>query len=478
MLSRRDILRYCVAAGVLVRPGFAMASNGAAKGEAAAVAFVGVTVIPMDRERLLEAQTVIVRGDRIVAMGPAATTAAPTDARIIDGRGKFLMPGLADMHVHIRRASDLPLYLANGVTTVRNMVGTPQHLRWRKLVSEGDLPGPAMVTAGPALGGPQRRRRRARAGVLTVSEAERSVADQKESGYDFIKIYDHLTPEVYGAIVRAAARHGMTIAGHVPFAVGLDKVIAAGQRSIEHLSGFAALIQRADSPVRGRTDWPSRFLAYSHMDDSRIGPVARSIRDAGIWSCPTLVASGRLMPGKYAGKWLSRPEMRHVDARTRKLWSVLRFRRNRVWDVAAADRAVNVRLKMTGALHRAGAKILLGTDAMAPFVVPGFAIHDELANLVAAGLTPFAALRAGTSGAAEFLGQPFGAVAVGRRADLLLLAGNPLKQLTTLKQPTGVMVRGRWLPAAALKRLLETHAGSNTPKQPRKTRRQAPRDKP
>lgn len=460
-MNRRALLQLSLFTATFGLPAVAQVSG---KRKRPPTAFVKVTVIPMDEDRVVKDQTVVVMDDRIVAVGPSAVTAVPNGAAIIDGRGKYLMPGLADMHVHIRDRSDLLLYIANGVTTVRSMNGSPRHLSWRRAISTGRTPGPAMVTAGPTLVSRQSRNPNI-ATVTNMEDVKNVIAAQKAAGYDFIKIHDHLRAGLLESVVRTAREHELPVVGHVPFSTNLDQAIAAGLHSIEHLSGFASFLQATGSPFQGAKrpqGLRERFQAFGHMDETRIDSVARTIRDAGIWSCPTLVAMERLMPGAYAKKYLDRPEMRHLAARYAKQWGGLRQGRRRrrrgrqlAWDPAAANRAHLMRLRLVGALHSSGAKLLLGTDAMAPFVVPGFAIHDELSHLVSAGLTPFEAFRAGTSDAAEFLGQSFGLVAPGQRADLVLLTANPLDAVDNFKRRAGVMVRGHWRTEAALASLLE-----------------------
>src|SRR3990172_12229274 len=210
------------------------------------VAFVNVNVIPMDSERVLENQTVIVRDGVIELIGSSDQIEVPREALIVDGRGKYLMPGLVDMHVHIQFEDDMLLWVANGVTSVRNMWGNtgkmlqfgfPDQLALRKQIEQGALFGPTIYTAGPVMEGSPAFHPLAE--VFDTPEAAReSVAWQKAQGYDFIKVYDHLSPEVYQAIIAAARENDIPVIGHVPFAVGLDGVFASGQLTIEHLTGY------------------------------------------------------------------------------------------------------------------------------------------------------------------------------------------------------------------------------------------------
>ena len=243
-------------------------------------AFVDVAVIPMDRERIIEGQTVIVRAWVIKAIGNTDQVEVPLEAFIVDGRGRYLMPGLADMHVHVEYPNDLLLFVANGVTTVRNMwgntgkklaIGLPDQLELRRLIAQGELLGPMIYTAGPVMEGSPAFHPLAE--VFDSPEAAReSVAWQKAQGYDFIKVYDHLSPEVYEAILDEAKQQQMPVVGHVPFAVGLDGVLASGQLTIEHLTGYI----------------DPDAVEFIIPDDQRDEYAART-RQAGVWNCVTLV---------------------------------------------------------------------------------------------------------------------------------------------------------------------------------------------
>ena len=422
------------------------------------VAFVGVSVVPMSSNAVLADQTVVVRGDRIVALGPAAETTVPEGATRIEGKGRWLMPGLADMHVHTWSPDDFPLFLANGVTTVRNMFGSEMQLGWRKQIEAGELLGPTMITAGPIIDGdppvwPGST-------VLTdPAQAEPVVLEQKEAGYDFLKPYAGLKLDVYDALVAAAKKHGMRFMGHVPDAVGLERVIAAGQSSIEHLDGFAAVAQAADSPYAGKTDSRLMLRAWKHVDGARLAGLADRCAKNGVWNCPTLVVLEKWVGPEAAQAQMSRPEMKYVTPVLLAFWkpenSYLTRLPAEVLDAVAGGDAD--RKRCVGILHQHGARILAGTDMGNPFVVAGWALHEELANLVQAGLSPYEALRAATSGAAEFMGAPkeWGSVAVGARADLLLLEANPLEDVRNAAKRVGVMVRGKWFEQAALQAQLD-----------------------
>jgi imidazolonepropionase-like amidohydrolase len=440
----------------------------AASGDASnsATAFVDVTVVPMDTERLVPGQTVLIQDGRITALGPTESTPVPPGARRIDGRGRYLMPGLADMHVHLffMAEGDLRIFLANGVTFVRGMWGTPRDLQWRERIARGELLGPTLVTAGPLIDGKPPIWDESVV-AETFADGERIVLEQKKAGYDFIKVYNRLTPEAYAGLVATAKREGLPFAGHVPFSMGLEGVFAAGQRSIEHLTGYLESLQAENSEVRGKWDWASRLRQIDYVDEAKLLQVVEATKQSGIWNCPTLFLPRRYVSSEEAQVLARQPEMRFVASWVREMWEPskdFRLKDLTAEDFARLRRRDALLLKVTRALHDAGARLLLGTDTGNPYVLPGFSVHEELALLVQAGLTPYEALRAGTRDAAEFIGQleEFGTVAPGKRADLLLLEANPLEDVANARRRSGVMVRGRWLPEEELRAMLEEVAAS------------------
>ncbi|MCP4658241.1 MAG: amidohydrolase family protein [bacterium] len=451
--------------------------------EAAAVtAFVGVRVLPMDRERLLDEHTVVVRDGKIAEMGPVAEIPVPADARRIEGRGGILMPGLADMHVHLFHEAGMILYIANGVTTVRNMWGTPEVLAWREAIGGGELLGPTIYTSGPLLDGSPP----IWDGSIVVEDADdasRIVAEHQEAGYDFLKIYSRLSEEAYRALVAAGRKEGLPAVGHVPVAVGLRGALDAGQASVEHLDGYLRAI--LTDAFQATLDGPEEMAETARrieegkvaidevIDQEKLARIVAATREAEVWNVPTLVVHEKTHLTFEERQGLYTDErMRVMDPMMVALWDPKTDFRYRDISNEALKRMQfwnSPRKIITRRLHEAGAGILLGTDTPNPYVIPGFSLHEELRLLVDAGLSIYDAIAAGTRNAAEFLGRSaeFGTVAVGRRADLILLEGNPLEDVAFLERRLGVMVRGEWFPEELLQQKLAELVASFTPPQDR-----------
>jgi imidazolonepropionase-like amidohydrolase len=434
-----------------------------------AVAFVNVTVIPMDTDRVIPGQTVIVRDSRITQIGPADALHPPGDAQAIDGQGRYLMPGIAEMHAHISpqpghkqdTLDTLFLYVANGITFARGMLGAPHHLELRDRAARGEIIAPRIYTSGPSLNGNS---------VASPAAGRAMVAEQKAAGYDFLKIHPGLDRARYDAIVEAAKEHGIAWAGHVSHEVGLLHALETGQATVDHLDAYIPPLLRDGSP---KADTAPSFFGWNLADEvdvAKISPLARQTKAAGVWNVPTeSLIQHLLLPSPGAEELAAREEMRFVSPEMRVQWIQ---RKNTVlkdpsYHPELAKRFVELRGMLIKALHDEGAGLLLGSDAPQVFNVPGFSIHHELGMLVEAGLTPFEALATGNVNVATFLGEQdeFGRVAVGLRADLVLLEANPLADVGNFSRRAGVMLNGRWLPEAELQAGLEEIAGRHGSRQ-------------
>jgi imidazolonepropionase-like amidohydrolase len=406
-------------------------------------AFTNVNVVPMDAERLLTDQTVVVESGLISALGAAAQTPVPANAIVIDGRGRYLLPGLGEMHGHlptaVAEAEDfLFLYLAGGATSVRGMQGHSSQLEIRRRVNDGLLLGPRMWLAAPSLSGNS---------VADVTAAERLVRDAKTAGYDLLKVHEGLTADVYAAIVTTATEVGLPWGGHVSQFVGVPGALAAGQSTIDHLDDYVEAMQRPGSPALAATGPQRRPLMAVHADPATISGLAEATREAGVAVVPTQMLwetfggtrDPQVLRARAENRYMSKAIIDDWYARIRTIYSSA--------DREAGAREALLRQRLLKAMNDAGVLILMGTDAPQVFSVPGFSLHRELPLMVESGMTPYEVLRTGTVNVARHLGieDRAGTVAVGNYADLLLVADNPLEDITAVAKNSGVMVDGRWL---------------------------------
>ncbi len=408
-------------------------------------AFENVTVIPMTDERALPGHTVVVQGDRIVAVGPSASVAVPGGARRIDGRGKYLTPGLAEMHGHVPQPSApaqttedvLFLYLANGITTVRGMLGAEGQLDLRRRTSRGELLGPTLYLAGPSFNGNS---------VNSPDDAVRMVREQRAAGWDLLKVHPGLNRAEFDAMARTAAQEGLRFGGHVPEDVGLMHAIAMGQETFDHVDGYVEYVGGAEGPI----------------DPAKLDSAVRATRAAGAAVVPTMALWEVLYLTLPLDSLQAYPELRYVSPQSVQSWvNAYNQRRNSPqFNAETSRRIIEARQQVLAALHRGGARILMGTDAPQQFSVPGFSLHREFPRMRAAGMTPYDILATGTRNVGEYFqrNDAFGTIAVGRRADLLLLDADPLADVANLQRIAGVMARGRWLPGDEIRTRLEAIA--------------------
>lgn len=454
-----DCLRRTAATLFLVTLALVSTACGPGRDLGPAYVFAGVNVVRPGLGTIDVDQAVIVRGDKIVRVGPVDEVKIPAGATVIGSEGTYLMPGLAEMHAHVPLQSQgeqylkdmLQLWIANGVTTIRGMFAQPYHLELRSLIASNEVLGPRLYTAGPSLNG---------SSVKTVEQALAKVNEQAAAGYDFVKMHPGLTLENYDAIAETAAAIDIPFVGHVSQDVGLWHALEAGQASIEHLDEYMPALVREDVEVPRLRPGPSAVALAALVDESRIALAAQATAEAGVWNSPTETASENfILPGDPE-ELGSRPEMAYMPARTVRGWVTAKRGMMKApgYDPELARQFVAYRRQLIKALQDAGAGLLLGSDAPQILNVPGFSIHRELGLLIDSGLTPAQALSAGTVNAAEFLEQQdvFGSVTEGLAADLVLLEANPLDDISNAQAIIGVMLRGQWFSRTELDEALES----------------------
>jgi imidazolonepropionase-like amidohydrolase len=374
----------------------------------------------------------------------------PEGAIRIDGRGKFLMPALAEMHAHLptdpaEAERVLFMYVANGIGTIRSMLGDPAHFRLRERVMRGEIVGPAMILSGPSFNGQT---------AATPEAAASRVAEQVKAGYDFLKIHPAIPLTAFNALAAAADKAAIRFAGHVPADVGLRRALQLKFWTVDHLDGYVEALAAPGAPSSQNFG----VNLMSHVDESRIAALAADTKAAGVWNVPTQILLENWYGPDSADTLKKRPEMRYVRSAEAAQW--IATKRSNDAAVSAKDRArfIAVRRRVIKALQDAGAGLLLGSDAPQVWNVPGFSIHRELASYVDAGLTPYQALATGTRNVARHLGTagPRFTIRDVDRANLLLLDGNPLENIANTSRIAGVMIRGRWIPRTEIdKRLAE-----------------------
>lgn len=443
-MNIRNAARYCRS---LVQAGCLLVLSLTAMADSTAI--VNVNVIPMTAESVVADQTVIVTDGIITAIGSVDSIAVPGGATVVDGTDRFLMPGFVEMHAHVtgtgaRQLQRLfDLFLANGVTSIRGMLGRPSHLLLRERIANGELAGPRLITSGPSMNGNS---------VHGAADGARQVREQHAAGYDFIKIHPGLSAAEFNAIADQANTLKMPFAGHVPVSVGVFGAIDKGIATIDHLDGYMpALIPENVDSTGGYGGFFDVMLA-NDADDRRISMLVETTVAAGVANVATQTLFEQLVSDTSASELANRPEMRYVEAKTVQGW--VDAKRQTVTETGfsteVAAQAISIRRKLLLELHRAGGLLLLGSDAPQIFNVPGFSLHRELALMVAAGLTPYEALQTATTRPASFLGLNAGSVELGKAADLVVLDANPIDDISNSRRVHGVVVSGRWYRASEL----------------------------
>jgi len=430
--------------------GWALLSAAPLRGQSIDVAFSNVNVLVMDRERVLEDHTVLVRNGIIQEVAPSHRVQIPAGATVIDGQGLFLMPGLADMHAILPGPGDsdqqvqetMFLYLANNVTVVRGALGMPSHLSLKARIRSGEILGPTLYVGSPALNASNSR------------EPEPTIElmlSNRSAGYDFQVIHDGVPLMVWDSLAEEAHSRGYTFGGLIPDSVGLRYALSTGISYVDHMDGY--LPEVVSDAVRRRLA-AGQAVPLREMLESAVGRKMRAMaahtRASDTWVIPTLYLWENLYRPLNVDSMLALEEMRYVSPSLRQFWAN-QERGGQGKDPETAELLVDVRHRMFRALVLAGSGVMMGTYSPQLFNVPGFSLRHELESMEAAGLTPYEVLVTGTRNVAKYARQElleqgnFGTIVRGNRADLILLRNNPLESLDHLWDQEGVMVRGRWI---------------------------------
>jgi imidazolonepropionase-like amidohydrolase len=432
------------------------------KGSQSALIIVHVAVIDVVTGGVRRDASVVVEGDRITQVRSSRGVKIPAGARVVDGTGKFLIPGLWDMHVHTffgeqapaGRDITLPLFVANGITGVRDMGSELEAvLQARAEIAGGTLLGPRMIVAGPMLDGPKTQFP-ASIAITTPEDGRRAVDMLVSRGVDFIKIQSYVPRDAYFAIVDECKKKNIIFVGHVPDAIRGAEASNAGQKSFEHLIGIFEGSSTAEDELLKGPKSPGKFL--DTYDAPKEAALIALLAKNQTWQCPTLFWE--------RGQWLvdaidvsKDPDAKYVPALWRdELWP--RFTKSIVKEMdtdplAVREKFVEHELDIVRKLHAAGVPFLAGTDTPAGVdVIPGFSLHLELQRFVDAGFTPLEALQTATINPARFLGKTadFGTVEKGKMADLVLLDANPLEDIRNTQRIAGVVLAGRYSSRADL----------------------------
>ncbi|MEU4251236.1 amidohydrolase family protein [Amycolatopsis sp. NPDC026612] len=485
--NRRDFLRWLTTAGAgLAAAGLAPAvfAQEAAAAGTDVVVVTGATVVDGTDGPARPDFAVVLVGDRIAWVGPAAEVPRCGSARVVDGRGRYLVPGLWDMHTHGIDLEQVwpPLFLANGVTGIREMQGYDENRVTRDKIARGELLGPRVVLASSILDGPVTLLGPPVTQVANAEEARAAVRTAVAQRSDFVKVYFYLPKDAFAAIADECRRHGLPFAGHWPYRLRLLEAARAGQRSFEHLFGLPIATSSRRDEFLARLDAtpfdpkaPRDFFNLARELDRQAAqaydPAAAAHHFSGLKAygsrlSPTFTVN-RVM-SRPAGTYAHDPRLKYVPPEIRDAWAdrLPLFTPVTAEQVARQEAYFEAQLRLVGEAHRAGVGILGGTDCENPYVFPGFSLHDELDFLVEAGLGPRRALQAVTRDAAVFLGRAdtAGTIAPGKVADLVLLDADPLADIRAVRRIDTVVTAGRVLDRATLDRMLaDAEAAVNRP---------------
>ncbi|MAL18612.1 MAG: amidohydrolase [Balneola sp.] len=399
--------------------------------------FTNVTVLPMDENRMLENQVVLVEGDRITAVASMGDFEIPDGATVINGTGKYLMPGLAEMHGHVPPTNPGPnapsyfddeyvestlfLYVSAGITTVRGMLGYPNQLELKERVNNGEMIGPNLYLAGPSFNGNS---------VSSPAQAKARVKEHKEEGWDLLKVHPGLTRPEYDAMAETANEIGIHFGGHVPQDVGIVHAIEMGQLTMDHIDGYVAYLDAFEKQER----------------DQKMAEIIQMTKDNGVWIVPTQALWETIIGAADYEAMKQYDELKYIPKAVKQNYFNFADNPGSSYTIGTPEEQAEMRRKLLEEMNNAGVKILMGTDAPQLFSVPGFSIHRELPLMAEAGMTTYEIIESGTKNVGEYFADwdNFGTIAEGQRADLILVEENPLEDLNHIQNHSGVMVQGKW----------------------------------
>lgn len=413
-----------------------------------AILITNVSIVDVRAGSIIENKQVVVDSGKILKVSESISNAEKYATKV-DGKGKFLMPGLAEMHAHIPQPSKsnpdivdetLFLYLSNGITTIRGMLGHPSHLKLREKANNNEILAPRIYTSSPSLNGNS---------VKTEEEAIEKVTAYKNAGYDFLKIHPGIKLEVFDAVVKTAKDLDMPFAGHVPVDVGVRHAIKSGFASIDHIDGFLEGLVPTSANVNPNDNGFFGY-AFTHLADvNKINELVSMSKENEVWIVPTQSLFERWFAPITAEALLEEPEMKYMAKSTLESWKRRKtpYTENDGFSEEQWEKFNDIRRELMHKLQKNGHGMLLGSDAPQLFNVPGFSIHHEIEGMKKAGLSPLQIIQSGTINPAIYFGDEanYGEVKEGLSADLILLNANPLNDLKALKNISGVMVRGKWL---------------------------------
>lgn len=414
-------------------------------------AITHVTVLPMNSNAVLQDYNVLLKDGKVFKMGPANTLKVKQKKGVIDGTGKYLMPGLTEMHAHIPTPQEgddtwvrqvLFLYLSQGVTTIRGMLGDPYLLGLRKDVMDGKILGPRIFTSSPSMNGTS---------IPTPAEARLKVTQYKKDGYDFLKIHPGVKREVFDTLAKIAHQLNFPFSGHVPAEVGIRHALASKYGSVDHIDGYLEGLVPADVLAQSPNGGFFGYAFVPQADEKLIDGLAAETKKQGVWVVPTQSLFTRWFSPKDANALANEPEMQYMPSKILFQWRQSKSNLTTAnYSEVLWQRFIGLRHKILQSLHRANVDFLLGSDAPQVFNVPGFSLHHEMKSLAEANIPTQVILHSGTANPARFFGQSgkFGTIEPGASADFILLEANPLENVDNAGKQVGVMVRGKWLSKA------------------------------